>query len=188
MSRRLSLALLVVAALAVTFPPAAAGGACHAGTSGRMTTSSDGEVAIAGCAFADTVTYVDPGDSVTWVSEDTLPHTVTGAARAWGDVNVLELGDQVSYTFQDEGVYPYFCELHPSMVAAVVVGDGKGAKAATGGIDKVDLAAAAASDETPSAGGGGSSVLVPASVLATLAGLALVVRLTLRRRAPARTA
>lgn len=183
MSRRLSVALLTLAALALAFPPAAAGGACHAGTTGQMTTSNDGEVAIAGCAFTDTVTYVDPGDTVTWTSKDTLPHTVTGAARAWGDEEVLDAGDAVSYTFEDEGVYPYFCGLHPAMVGAVVVGDGKGA-AGSRGIEKVDLAAAARPAETPPSGG--SSVLALAtSALAGVLALAVVLRLALRRRAAA---
>jgi plastocyanin len=184
MARRLSLLVLALAALAVGLAPAAAGGACHPGDGAGMTTSSDGKVVIDECAFADTVTYVDPGGSVTWRSRDVYPHTVTGAVYAWGDESMLERGDEVTYTFEDEGVYPYFCALHPSMVGAVVVGDGiADGGAGAGGIEKVDLAAAAVPDAPPGGGdAGGFDAASGVSVVVALAGVALVVRLASRRR------
>jgi hypothetical protein len=38
----------------------------------------------------------------------------------------------VTHAFDANGVYPYFCLFHPSMVGAIVVGDGSGAGAARG--------------------------------------------------------
>lgn len=185
MIRRLSVLVLALGALTVTFAPAAAGGGCHPGPGAKMRVATDGSVAIAGCAFVDTVTYVEPGEEVTWTSKDVFPHTVTGAAFAWGDESMLERGDSVTYTFRDEGVYPYFCALHPSMVGAVVVGDAPATDAAgTGGVEKVELAAAA-SGEAPPAGGNGTGLTAAmgVSVVAALLALALLVRFALRRRA-----
>ncbi|HEX2195638.1 MAG TPA: hypothetical protein VHJ76_01830, partial [Actinomycetota bacterium] len=73
MVRRLSLLLVLALAGVVTIlPGAAAGGFCHAEESG-MTSSDKTRVAIAKCAFAQTVTYVDRGASVTWTSRDVFP-------------------------------------------------------------------------------------------------------------------
>ena len=36
------------------------------------------------------------------------------------------MGEKVSYTFSEEGVFPYVCILHPGMIGAIVVGDGIG--------------------------------------------------------------
>jgi hypothetical protein len=35
-------------------------------------------------------------------------------------------GETVSYRFDQDGVYPYSCLIHPGMVGAIVVGDGVG--------------------------------------------------------------
>jgi hypothetical protein len=54
-----------------------------------------------------------------------MPHTVTGAGSSWGDYTELQAIASVEHRFDDAGVYPYFCLLHPGMIGAVVV-DGAG--------------------------------------------------------------
>ena len=180
MTRRLVVLVLMLSALGVVLPSAALGGGCHAGPGAHLTGSTATKVAIAGCLFSDTVTYVDPGETVTWTNEDAVPHTVTGAANSWGDDQILYRNDKASYTFDDEGVYPYFCAFHPSMVGAVVVGDATAMAGGTGaGVEKVDLAAASRPvDGTPDEGG--TSVVMIAGLVALVLGAAV---LTARRRA-----
>ncbi len=186
--RRLSLLVLLLGASLAGLAPAAAGGGCHASPDATMSSSADTDVTIGECAFLDTVIYVDPGERVTWTNKDPVPHTVTGAASSWGDEQILDRGEKVGYRFDDEGVYPYYCALHPSMVGAVVVGE-PSAKLGTaaGGVEKVDLAASATtSDESPADSGGTSAAAITSMAIALAAvAAALVWRVTIKRRARA---
>src|SRR5690606_28103368 len=65
------------------------------------------------------------GTEVTFRNLDAAPHTVTGESAAWGSTKQLAQGDSLSHTFEEAGVYPYSCILHPGMVGAVVVGGNK---------------------------------------------------------------
>lgn len=127
MIRRLSfvLALAILGSIALVPSVAAGGGGCYA-PEGVELSSGEAENLIAECAFQPTVNYIEPGDKVTWTNKDVFDHTVTGAASSWGSDAPLSQGETVSYTFEDEGVFPYYCAYHPSMVGAVVVGDGTG--------------------------------------------------------------
>jgi plastocyanin len=62
------------------------------------------------------------GDTVTWINNDSSPHTVTSSSNESNfDSDVLQRGEAFSFIFDKEGQYPYFCTLHPSMVGTVVV-------------------------------------------------------------------
>ena len=61
------------------------------------------------------------GDTVTWINDDSSPHTVTSSNDSTFDSDVLRKGETFSFTFDKEGEYPYFCTLHPSMVGTVIV-------------------------------------------------------------------
>ena len=88
--------------------------------------------------YAPGILTVNPGTTVTWTNDDNTSHTVTsgisfGLASTEGfedatpgpdglfDSGIMAPGSTFSYTFNDEGVYNYFCSLHPFMVAQVVV-------------------------------------------------------------------
>ena len=135
MVRRFSLiaALMVVAATLVPMRAAAGGGGCYGPMDAGLSTSTEATARIEDCAFQPSVTYIEPGDTVTWRNDDVLGHTVTGANGSWGDETNLDKGDTVSFTFEEEGVFPYYCAYHPSMVGAVVVGDGRGDDASSAG-------------------------------------------------------
>jgi plastocyanin len=67
---------------------------------------------------------IEVGDTVTWINNDSSPHTVTTTSSSSNsnfDSDVLRRGETFSFTFDREGEYPYFCTLHPSMVGTVVV-------------------------------------------------------------------
>ncbi|HVM19929.1 MAG TPA: plastocyanin/azurin family copper-binding protein [Egibacteraceae bacterium] len=79
------------------------------------------------------------GTAVTWINDDEeVRHTVTsgtpGQRAVPGvqeaaepevdglfDGDLPDAGDRFSYTFAEAGSFPYFCEVHPSMTATVVV-------------------------------------------------------------------
>jgi plastocyanin len=62
------------------------------------------------------------GDTVTWINNDSSPHTVTSSSNdRTFDSDVLTRGETFSFTFDKEGQFPYFCTLHPNMVGTVVV-------------------------------------------------------------------
>lgn len=100
-----------------------AGGGCH-----QVPTASRGNtVDVTDLCFVSTVLYVKPGTDVTWTNRDSMTHVVVGVGDMWGDPNISLLqGDTVSYRFDQDGVFPYSCLIHPGMVGAIVVGDGVG--------------------------------------------------------------
>ena len=77
--------------------------------------------------------HVHVGDTVTWVNSDHLPHTVTSVSPTGGheptpgdedglfDSGFMSGGDEWSYTFDTEGEYYYYCQLHPWMQGEVTV-------------------------------------------------------------------
>jgi plastocyanin len=115
----------IIATLTLT-GSANAGGGCHSDVFGDEATT---QVSLEKNCFTPTVARVQPGDMVTFVNSDPTAHTVTGAARIWGSDAELSANESVSYQFDESGVFPYFCYLHPSMVGAIVVGDGTTASA-----------------------------------------------------------
>jgi plastocyanin len=123
-------AILVLAGLGLALVPlsAAAGGGCHPDSlepsAADATGSSSAAVPIEKCRFSPTVLYVDPGTEVTWTNADPVPHVVSGFS--FGSADELMDDDKATYRFEEEGVYPYSCYLHPSMNGAIVVGDGIG--------------------------------------------------------------
>jgi len=63
---------------------------------------------------------VQVGGKVTWLNEDTAPHTATADDGSF-DTGTLERGKIKSETFKQAGTYPYFCEIHPTMHGTVEV-------------------------------------------------------------------
>jgi len=76
---------------------------------------------------------VPAGSTVTWTNKDTASHTVTYAknpldATTWDLDGKILFGMQlimpnksVSWTFKEQGEYPYFCAVHPWMIGKVKV-------------------------------------------------------------------
>lgn len=134
---RLTLAMALIAVIAMSAAAVTArialagGGGCHEPTSDASGTHVD----LKGICFWPTVLHVAEGDIVTWTNREDVAHTVTGSNRAWGTFDQLTQGQSVSQRFDANGVYPYYCLLHPGMVGAVVVGDGSGPGAAGHGAD-----------------------------------------------------
>jgi plastocyanin len=125
----------IVAMGAMVFPvaPARAGGFCMGDvpfTDARTTT-----VEMKRNCFGPTVARIDAGDTVAFVNADGEVHSVGGANGTFGNAHAEILpGDEVSFTFDREGVFPYVCIFHPGMSGAVVVGGGTGKVSSAAGI------------------------------------------------------
>jgi plastocyanin len=74
------------------------------------------------------------GDTVKWVNDDTQFHTVTSGSGLSDSMKgnefdsglsapnaLTRIGKTFSHTFTESGDFPYFCQLHPTMVGKVVV-------------------------------------------------------------------
>ena len=80
---------------------------------------------------------IDAGDTVTWVNKDMVSHTVTsgkgigpigtvgneqnGKPDGYFDSGIIEPGKSWLFTFQDRGVFTYFCTIHPWIERSITV-------------------------------------------------------------------
>lgn len=66
---------------------------------------------------------VPAGSTVTFTNRDPYGHTVTSDAAAPIEFDSGDLGegDAFTVTFDEPGEYPYFCRIHPTMRATVIV-------------------------------------------------------------------
>ena len=73
--------------------------------------------------FSDPELAVSPGTAVVFVNDDAVAHTVTARddAPLAFDSGDLGQGDTVEVTFDAPGTHRYFCEIHPTMRAVVIV-------------------------------------------------------------------
>ena len=184
MSRRLlilaaSLGLLLIAAIA-SAPLVLAGGGCH----NKEAAAAAGDRAPAGpaaadaavvvnidtCDFAPLVTRIPVGATVAFVNRDATPHQVTGYHSTWSSA-ILEQGQSYSWHFDEAGVHPYSCPLHPGMVGAVVVG---GTLAAVDVDTPGTLASTEGAPQEPAASGSSGIEPLAAVAVGALSGLIVV--------------
>ncbi|MDO8615815.1 MAG: hypothetical protein Q7T33_08790 [Dehalococcoidia bacterium] len=183
------IALALIALTLLGTGSAQAGGGCHGEpfTDERTTT-----VKLLESCFTPVVVRIDAGQQVTWENPSSAAHTVTGVANTWGRYDELHMGDSVSYTFQKSGVFPYFCLLHPGMVAAVVVGDGRASTSANAGEGVSAVSAvvpggsaggASSPQQKQTNGGGGVNAPLVALIAIAAAGAGFAGGMLVRRRA-----
>lgn len=96
--------------------------ASPAGSPGPAPSAQAGanEVRMAGSRFAPSEITVSVGASVTWINDDSPPHTATATDGSWSSGN-LAPGDRYTRDFAAAGTYPYVCLYHPWMQATVTV-------------------------------------------------------------------
>jgi len=87
---------------------------------------------LPGSATNTTSTYYSPptitvvigvNNTVTWVNNDSAPHTVTATGGSFNSGN-LNPGQSWSYTFTTPGTYTYYCAYHSWMRGTVTVKEG----------------------------------------------------------------
>jgi plastocyanin len=103
--------------------------------------------------FDPEVVRIESGESVRFANVGLVPHNAIGVGRDWSTGltagvavdGLMDPGDETVVTFDEPGVYDYFCSLHAAadgssgMIGTILVG--------------VDDAAAVAPDEAPAADG-----------------------------------
>jgi alcohol dehydrogenase (cytochrome c) len=78
---------------------------------------------------------VPPGTTITWTNNGPTAHTTTADNGTW-DSGLLNAGDSFSFTFNDPGVYWYFCRPHPFMRGTITIDPN--APAPQGGAVEID--------------------------------------------------
>ena len=151
-----------------------AGGFC---SDGRFTDERTTEISMVAMCFSPTVARIDVGDTVTFKNDDSTLHAVGGVNNTFGNLHTeLAPGKAISYRFDEEGVFPYMCIMHPGMGGAIVVGDGEGDATAQAAVPPV----ATGRDEPTTAETGSTgpapAIWIAAVVAIATLGLALVVR------------
>jgi plastocyanin len=63
---------------------------------------------------------INAGAAVTWLNHDGVPHDATDDSRAW-TTRTLGENDSETVVFDTPGTYPYYCTIHPSMTATIIV-------------------------------------------------------------------
>ncbi len=78
------------------------------------------KVEIADFAYNPDPVTVQVGGKVTWLNQDSAPHTATAEDGSF-DTGTLEEGKLKSETFKQAGTYEYICQIHPEMHGVVEV-------------------------------------------------------------------
>lgn len=120
-------ALGVIAVVVMPATTASAGGMhCDAPQTEGVTTLVD----ITNGCFAPTAARVSPGATVRFTNSDPTSHNLVGHAVTWGQIEPLAPGRELEVTFDEPGLHPFACTLHPGMVGVIVVEDGSAEAAA----------------------------------------------------------
>ena len=69
---------------------------------------------------------IPAGTTVTWVNDDSVPHNIQSMDEVGNVIQLfnsppLYTGDRFEFTFEESGVYNYFCSFHPWRVGSVTV-------------------------------------------------------------------
>ena len=80
-------------------------------------------IIIGKMTFNPDMMVITPGTTVTWINEDSVPHTVVSDPGSEVSFSSPELGRDAtfSFTFENRGTYSYHCSLHPEMTGAIIV-------------------------------------------------------------------
>lgn len=91
-------------------------------TSRSTPVSAEGTVAVTieDYAFSPGNLQVTVGTTVAFTNRDAAPHTATADGGAWS-TELLRKGQSGSVTFDEPGIYEYYCQPHPDMRARIEV-------------------------------------------------------------------
>lgn len=77
-------------------------------------------VSIENFSFNSASLTVPAGTKITWTNNDNVTHTVTADDNSFSSGNLAK-GATFSMTFTTAGTYSYHCQIHPMMIAKIVV-------------------------------------------------------------------
>ena len=75
-------------------------------------------IEITGMKFIPENVDAMPGDTITWVNRDFVPHTATGKDGSW-DTGTLAKDESKSLVVTEGMTAAYFCKFHPNMTATI---------------------------------------------------------------------
>ena len=78
------------------------------------------QVVIGNFTFTPGALTVPVGTTVTWVNHDDIPHTVTAKDHSFSSAG-LDTEDSFSHQFSVAGTYTYYCTIHATMTATIIV-------------------------------------------------------------------
>ena len=125
MCTRFATALALTAILAIG--AAGCGGDDESNPTGPGGGGSGADVTITIVANAGANSYSPDPDSVTvgqtvsWKNNDVGTHTAAADAAAWGTGAIAPGATSTPIAMNTAGSFPYHCEIHPGMVATLVV-------------------------------------------------------------------
>jgi YVTN family beta-propeller protein len=77
-------------------------------------------VFINGMAFKEASVTIKAGQSITWINQDAIAHTVTDDQGSW-DSGPIDPGKSYQMTLTKPGQYSYHCSIHPFMTGKITV-------------------------------------------------------------------
>ena len=87
----------------------------------------NGNFDVTGAGFYSPLNLEVPvGSTVTWVNDDSVPHNIQSMDEKGNVIQLfnsppMNTGDRFEFTFEEAGVYNYFCSFHPWRVGLVTV-------------------------------------------------------------------
>ena len=99
----------------------AAGVPTAAAQMGASPAAPSPQVIIESFRFTPDMLTVPVGAEVVWMNQDNIQHTVTSDDKTTFASSLLGSGDTFSHRFDEPGIFPYHCSVHPMMTAKVVV-------------------------------------------------------------------
>lgn len=90
-------------------------------------TIPNGNYDVTGAGFYSPLNLEIPvGTAVTWINDDSVPHNIQstdgkGHVTQLFNSPPLNTGDRFEFTFEESGVYNYYCSFHPWRVGLVTV-------------------------------------------------------------------
>ena len=97
--------------------------ATEATPAGAEATPAEGEVRVAmkDFKFVPADVTVEPGQTITWVNEDTAQHDAVAPGGEGPKSELFNEGESYSWTAETAGRIPYVCTVHPGMEGTITV-------------------------------------------------------------------
>lgn len=112
--------------------PGMVGGAAGSSDPATVQVSIPSGTNLPGCEDDDaclvpSAVDIRAGDTVSWTNHDASSHTVTSGSPSTGPTGVFDSslmisGETFEYTFEEPGVYEYYCLVHPWALGVIRVG------------------------------------------------------------------
>ena len=132
-------------------------------------------VSIRDFYFSPAQLTVEPGTTVRWVNEGSVPHNVISTDGGPLASEILQPGSAYQFTFQNPGTYAYYCAIHPAMTASITVTGGGATTVQEGEATQAAAQPSEDAEQTPLteqlfSGGWSTVALIVAALLGVVAG------------------